>query len=467
MFPYLSPDHDEPMYLVQAALLRNLHATLPASQYEYFRPWLSGVYGGRMLLVFQPVWPAVLAITRMTFGSFLPILALQAASVVLLMYLFAKELSGDRSVALTAAALAAASPFFWLRSGTFLAYLFSFGLELAVGTMVLRGWSSRSPRPWLAAGAVLGLLFFTRPLDAVIVSVLIAGCLPWAARPRLLRSLVALAVGTTPGVVGAAAYNAAITGSPFRFALHAAGGENSFGFGVRRIAAGAPPVSVHLHDAIAAMLHNLAEVPGEWMLGGWLLLPIILLGVHAARARRHVLVACGAVMIAFPLANLAYWGNVLIARNTDFLGPHYYLPLLAPLSILGAYGLVSIRRAWSPAGSAAVVVALAAATTPLALAHISANERMTAYQHVDRLALRRAHPHHALVLLPTDADGGWIGHPRPSLLNDPGLRQDVIFGIDRGDAEYDMFRHYPHRSVWRLVPRSVFTGTGVAPVTEV
>lgn len=469
VFPYLSPDHDEPIYLLQADLLRDGRLTLPPDQYPDHRPWLSGVEHGRLLLVFQPAWPAVLAVVRLLSGSFLPAIAVQAAVLVVLLYRFGRELTGDRTVGLVTAALAASSPFLWLRSGTFLAYLFSFGLELAFLTLLLAARRTGSGRRFIGAGAVLGLLFVARPFDALVVAALAGAWTmvelrrqPGALAGRLAR-LARLAIGGLPGAVAAMGYNTAVTGRPLRFALHAAGGANEFGFGDRRIAAGTPVVRMDLVDALWAMGHNLLSL-GSWLAGGWLLVPLVVAGLWQLRANRTAIGICAVVLVAFPLANLAYWGNLVIARNRDYLGPHYYLPLLAPLAVAAASALVGMARR-RPRRAGVGVLLLAVATAATVVPRIEDNLQLTRLQRIDHVALAAAGTRRAVVVLPRDADGGWIGHPRPSLLNDADLDQDVIFAVDRKERSMALFDRFPDRSVWRMSWRAVPETTGLRALT--
>ncbi|MEY2405104.1 MAG: hypothetical protein QOG39_20, partial [Acidimicrobiaceae bacterium] len=69
-FNNLSANNDEPVYVLQAELFRHGHVTLSApAQGDAFRPWMSGRKDDRLLLVVQPVLPAVMAFTDLVFGS--------------------------------------------------------------------------------------------------------------------------------------------------------------------------------------------------------------------------------------------------------------------------------------------------------------------------------------------------------------------------------------------------------------
>jgi len=420
--------------------------------------------GDRLVLVFQPTWPLVLAASDALSGSFLPALAVRAALVVVLLHLFATELTGSRRVGLLAAGVGACSPFLWLHGATFLAYLLSFALELAFGTLLLRALRTGRRRSMVGAGLALGAVFVTRPFDALLLAGLTAVWLLVRHR-RSLRGLLRdagwLSVGGLPGALVAMAYNAAVTGHPLRFALHAAGGANAFGFGRRRIAVGTPVVEVGLDDALWAMAHNLTELLPRWLFGGWLSPLLAVVGLWLLRRNRRALVVCLVVVAAFPLANLAYWGNILIARHTDYLGPLYYLPLLAPFSVAAGVALdraLERRRVVAVAAVPALAVLTALAVSP----SLQANLRSRDFLALDRRALAEASPDDAIVLLAGDGDRGWIGHPFPSLLNDAALAQEVLFAVDRGPRSLGLLHRFPERRLWRLERRLFFSEHGVA-----
>ena len=69
LFPLGSINHDEPMYVFEAQMLRQGHVTLPARDAEFFRPWAAGVTDGRVVMKYTPPWPAVIAASQVVFGD--------------------------------------------------------------------------------------------------------------------------------------------------------------------------------------------------------------------------------------------------------------------------------------------------------------------------------------------------------------------------------------------------------------
>jgi hypothetical protein len=235
-YPLHSGDHDEPVYIFQAQMLLEGHATLSAAEQErFFKPWLSGRRGDRLVLAFTAGWPAALAVTELLFGNMRLALGLSAAAASVLCFLFARELLGEERRAVVAAALFTVSPFFLSLSGTYLNYVFTLALELGFGFCLLRGIRTGSRPSLVVAGLLVGLAFLSRPYDAVLFSIPLVTYL-FATRRRklaqLIRELGWAVLGAAPIAAITLAYNTIVTGAPLRFPTTLqSGGRSRFGFG--------------------------------------------------------------------------------------------------------------------------------------------------------------------------------------------------------------------------------------------
>src|SRR5262245_33523426 len=62
LFPLMSGDADESVYIYQGRMLADGHATLAADVHAtFFYPWLFGERGDTLFSQYQPGWPAVIA----------------------------------------------------------------------------------------------------------------------------------------------------------------------------------------------------------------------------------------------------------------------------------------------------------------------------------------------------------------------------------------------------------------------
>lgn len=453
LFPNLSKNADEAVYLFQAQLYADGDTTLDAVHVEEgFRPWMSGPVRDRLIMVFPPGWPAALALGILAVGSAFVVQALVCAAIGPLMYLFARELVGDRAVALLAAAMASASPLVLVLGGTVLSYLFGFALGLAVGVGALRARRLERPALLAVCGVAAGALFSTRPLDAVLVSVVFGAVLlvAWRRRPALLgRGLGWAALGAVGPVVATFAYNASITGNPLRFPIEATGGNNAFGFGPRNIAPGTPVVDVSAYDMVRATVQNVLWFP-LWMLGGVLVVPLAVAGFWLLwRRHRRALWISLALAALFPVAYVFYWGTLLVAVGRRDFGPHYYVPVLAPAVLAVAVAVVEVFRRRRVVG-VALLGAMAVLTFGVDLPRaVELADEHNALVEPEVKALQ-AVEEPALVVLPRSYDGAWILHPRGYFRNTPEIDGGVVFAADTGAGNFDLGRRFPGRKLYRL-----------------
>ena len=412
---------------------------------------MSGTLGDRLVMVFPPGWPAVLAVGMVVTGSFKVVGAAAATFGLVATYALALEVLRDRWAAVGAAAFVGLSPLMLILGGTVLSYPFALGLGAALGAAVLQAERTSSARPLLAAGVAAGLLVAMRPLDAALVTAAFGAHLLWSwrRRLRLLAQGAALAsAGGLPFVLALLASNRHVTGSPLRFPLHANGGDNRMGFGPRQISAGARvfDVTPEMMQRVTGRL--LGELP-HWTLGGLLVAPLVAWGAVRLWRRRpaHVPLLL-AVAAAFPAAYFFYWGSHLVWVGRRDYGPFYYLPMLVPLGVAVADGLHGLARRSRVV--AVLVVAALLATLPPALApkhrravkHNAAVARELAL--VDRL------PDRSVVIIPASNDGPWMLHVRGYFRNPPDLDADRLYAADAGTSNVDLVDRFPDRPLFQL-----------------
>jgi len=264
--------------------------------------------------VFPPGWPAALALSDAFLGSMRLGVALVAVLTVVAMYCFAFELLRRRKHALVATLVLTASPIFVIQSGLFLSYLFTLGLGMGFGASVLRGLRLGRGRSFVLAGALLGMIFATRPFDAGLWALPFAVYSAVQLRSHLRRLAGCagrIALGAAPFVAAILLYNLHVTGAPLKFPISAAEPMNTFGFGPRRIAGTARIMQYDLDRALRAAVVNFAALP-DWMLGGLLAVAVALLAIALRRRVPSTWLLVG-IAAVFPLGYLAYWGNTLMA----------------------------------------------------------------------------------------------------------------------------------------------------------
>ena len=450
-FPHLSKNNDEGVYLFQAELFRSGHLTLPAAEVGGgLRPWMSGIIDDRTVLVFPPGWPAVLAL-----GTFLlpfkVVGALAATFAVLAIYALTHELLRSRLAAVVAGTFALLSPLLLVLGGTVLSYPFALGLGAVLFTAVARAVRTDRPRLLVVAGISSGMLFATRPLDAVVVTAIAGVFLLIAWRRRLVHLVRALpwaTAGAVPFILAVLATNAVTTGSPVRFPLHANGGDNRMGFGPRTISEGARVFDVTPAFMERVTLRLLGEVP-HWTLAGLAVVPLVAWGaVVLWRRRPAALLPMVLLGVAFPAAYFFYWGTHFVFVGRRDYGPFYYLPMLVPLAVGVGGGLAALARR---SRIAAAVVALGlVATLPASIA--PKYERADRHNDaVDReVRLVEAVPAPSLVILPGSNDGPWMLHVRGYFRNPPDLDSERLYVADTGGGNLDVAERFPDHDPYQL-----------------
>jgi hypothetical protein len=453
LFPLYSLNRDDSVYVAMARLLETGAVTLPADS-DAFRPWASAVVGDRVVLKYTPPWPAFIAAGDLVTGSPRAALAVSAAAAAVLVALLTAEVLRDRVVAVTAGALFALSPVVVVQSGTYLPYLFSLALGLGAAVLLLSGTRLGSTPRLVAAGGVAGVAAFARPFDALLtvapfaVAVLLA-----RERGGLSRLGVVLrvAAGALPVLALTLVYNAVVVGGPFRLPFTVTGPQDTFGFGERGVF---PEYTVDFApaDGVTGLLDSLRAMPG-WVFGGVVLVALAVFGLVRTRGPARWAVASLAAVV--PLGYLPFWGPWATTaqwEGVQLFGPFYHLPVVVPLTVLGAAGLVELGRLTTVAAqalaavAAATMVVLTVLAVPDALAgNLAVRDDFRAVQSF----VADAGLDDAVLLLPRRGDLGFAS-TTPFLENDPSLRQPVLYAEQRGVADLALADRFPDRTLYRL-----------------
>ncbi len=463
VFPFYSGDRDEPVYRYQAQMLEEGRLTVPASQEQFFRPWLSGPGDGHLVMAFQPLWPAVLMIADTATNSMLPALAFAAMLGAAGVYALGVELFRDRRLGIGAAALYALSPFVLVLAGTFLNYVFAVALGTWMAVAVVRAVRRDSPAAAAGAGALFGLLFLTRPFDALLYALPLIAFAVASRRDhvewrKLIRGGI---VGAAPLVALTLVYNGVVTGSLLEFPTSAQSrGTAAFGWGRRSLAPEFPPENFTILNAFRALARNIAALP-SWLVGAYVGVPLAAWGFQTRPVRDGPrLVLLVAMTFVFPIGYLAWWAITLTVEGAYVgIGPHYYLPVLVPLSLLMAAGIRDlVRRARSGrrpqrillALTALIAVAGTAAFVPSRLDNyrfVADVERHQAQPVLDSVAARPG----PLLVINQREPHPYVMLTHAVLANRPTLDTRVVYAVDRGSAVVDLIRAHPDRPAFRTV----------------
>jgi hypothetical protein len=444
LFPALSWNRDEPVYLWNGEVLRHGQLTATDGGHpDLFLPWLSATRDGFMFTQYTLGWPVVLLVARLLTGTAASALPVGAALAVIGTYALAFELTQRHRIAILAGSLLVASPILAVQGGVYLSYLFTLGIGLSAGALLLSGVRRHRPARHVAAGALLGWIFLTRPYDALLwggafgLGLLITETVR---RRDVLRALVIAALSAVPFLLVALLYNRHVTGELLTFPITAADPLDGFGFGTRRLMPGFETVDYSLGKAVRASVKNAFLLP--WFLvGGYLGSVVALAGLWLRRrdplARYLLLVAA-----VFPVGYFVFWGTHLSSVASRISGPIYLVPLYAVIAILAA---VAIDHWWSrrPAGAVAVLVVLAVATVPGAVTRFGVNREISEQQEAWRESVQDL-PAGSLVFV--DDTGRYLLFTNPFSSNGPGLDGDVLYATSGTPSMLDLIAERPERT---------------------
>lgn len=513
LFPYRSLNHDEAVYLQQAAMLLEGKLYLSPPVEEAFQPWFFVDGPNGLYSKYTPPTAALWALSKFLTGSWFGLLPVVAGAGVVFTYGTVAE-AFESQTGVLAALLWAASPLVVVQSGTFLSYLPTSVCLLGFLCTYLRGCRLDSRRYAAAAGLLVGLAFFARPYTAVLFAI-----------PAILHAAVTLAgargrwdvlshhgLTATLGVlwVGIAlGYNSIVTGDPLQFPYQAFAPLDGPGFGTRRLLGYEREFTPLL--GVRATRTALERFARFWVAGGPLTIGLAALGAGRLLAitRRNwppslpneVTAAGGRWIvagIALPviLGNIAFWGTLNAMGDPAnpgglllHLGPFYHVDLLLPVTALGAWALLGL---WNrlhgfvicrplPAGHRGAILAVAAiliiatlgGVTTLAAAEVHDRNREvtdtyeSAYEPFENRSLEND-----LIYLP-QLYGPWLNHPFQPLRNDPSYDEGPVYAL-REASPIAVAEAFPTRDRYRFVlrgawapPLGVTVDTALRPVTVV
>ncbi|WP_135663959.1 ArnT family glycosyltransferase [Halorhabdus rudnickae] len=485
LFPYHSLNHDEGVYLQQAAMLLDGKVHLQPPVEGVFRPWFFVEGGDRLYPKYNPVTAAMFALGEL-FGGYRLALPAIAAGILAGVAGVTSEVF-DRRTGLLAAVFVLASPLFVLDTATFLPYAPTTLLNLGFAYGYLRADRTDDWRWAAAAGAAIGLAFFARPYTAVLFAVPFVAHAFWTLtrnwRTALPRQASTAALGLA-GVGLTLGYNALVTGSPLTFPYEAFAPLDGLGFGHRQILDHSVAYTPEL--ALAANWNVLAAFVDRWIAGGILGGALALTGLVIAARRQwspRVAVLAG-LAVSVPVGNLYFWGNYNLLGDLDVagdgliaaLGPYYHFDLLVPTAAFAAVaalaGFDTLRNAFDDrldrrtalAGLAAVALAstlvLGGLTADRAGAPVERNAGVTDTYERTYAPLEPEPPANAVVLTPTPY-GPWLNHPFQVLRNDPSYDGRTVYAMD--DRPFAIADAFPDRDLYRFGYRGVWDPLGGSP----
>ena len=332
---------DEVVYLLQARYFADGTLTQAAPPVpDAFEIYLMQVEPDRWYPTPPPGWPAMLATGTLIGAAWLVNPVLFGINI-LLAYMLLSELY-SRRVASVAVLLLAVSPWFLFLGMSFMTHMFT--LTCAMSAALGVAWARRSgmARWALIGGLALGAIALIRPLEALLMAVLLGLWAIGFGGKRLKKSAIAgLVVGSMTVGATVLLYNHALTGDPTLFPLMAYTEEyfgpnsNALGFGPDRGMGweldpnpGHSPVDALINSNLNTFSLNI-ELFG-WGMGSLLLAAVMILGGRLRQPDYLMLAVIAGVWIV----HFFYY----FSGGPDF-GARYWFLMIIPLAALTSRGI--------------------------------------------------------------------------------------------------------------------------------
>jgi hypothetical protein len=343
------PHLDDIVYLFQARYHIDGMVSLPIPPViEAFDHYLMNSYQDKWFATTFPGWPLVLGIGALFDMPWIvnPVLA---ACSILLLHSFVTS-TRDRGTANLAVTLMAASPWYLSMSSTMLIHTFTYALVLAAWVLLIKTRNRPSIMMPLVAGALMGWLFLSRPLDGLLIGTLTGfWLLSFLEDRHHWKTVVFYSIGAIS--IGAIIfpYNIYLTGDPLTTPLNAyydvfwGPGSNALGFGAD---AGAVPdwgtIDVFKgHSPVEALINahqNLYET--NLSLFGWGGASLAFVFIFVIWGKWTRLSAAMAIIVVGTVGLYSlYW-----FYGGFYAGPRYWFLILVPLLILTCQGIGTCVR---------------------------------------------------------------------------------------------------------------------------
>jgi hypothetical protein len=460
LFPFLTNNHDEAIYILQARLLAEGKLYFNIEEFShFFSQWFFINDGEKIFAKYTPIHAGILAFGEVLFGSMRAVLGCIAAANVLIFYSLVREFGLKSRFALIATIFFTLSPIFLIQSATFLSYMGSLLFNMLFALLLLRGTRIHSMRLLVFSGLLLGISIMARPFDALLFAVpftMIAFRYREPNIKHLLRVSSFLLIGLIPPMVLLLIINAVLTGNPLLLPFTAYEALDTLGFGPRKAHWAEAAIDFNMAKGILGVRSNLLQLL-LWVFGGPIFVALGFLGI-ASPGQRFLKHIGALLLVVFPLAYIFFWGSYNLAimwGGNEYMGPFYFIPMLVPLTIFGTLGLVRVAG-WRPFAAVAIVIIMCFINIRLTLTYIERNyayteEHETIYQPFTDHRLVNA-----LVFVPPFL-GDYLVHPFTQLTNKPSLDGPILYALNKGNQNFDLLEKYPSRTPYQFVYEGLYS----------
>lgn len=452
VFPYYSNNHDEGVYIFQMKMLAQGDIYLKSTNYsDFFNAYFVINDGEKLYGKYTPVHPLILSIFYILFGDVRLAIGFLAALNIIFLYFISMEIY-DSDTAKIATIICLSSPLFLIISSTYLPYTTSLLLSQIFIYFVIKSLKNDSKKYPLVAGVVLGILFFTRPYDAVLVGApfilyIIYKIITGEGRQTFTIKLFFLLAFFLPVFLITLTYNYILTDSPFLFPFNKYGPLDTLGFGIKRMSIYTPLYLFTINKSINATAITVYNLLFNWTLTGPFIIGFITLLI--LKTKRTIFDGLFLALLASViLGNFFFWGISTFIQWENGMGqfgPVYYYILILPLSLISGRYIFYISD--STKVKSLILVVFILINIIFILPKIELNYKYTEKNEKMYAPIIKGNITNALIFLPTPY-GPFIHHPFGYLINDPSFNGSVTYAQNLGNSNIKLIKAYSNRDYY-------------------
>jgi hypothetical protein len=461
VFPYYSSNHDEGVYIFQMKMLAQGDIYLKSNNYsDFFNAYFVINDGEKLYGKYTPVHPLILSIFYILFGDVRLAIGFLAALNIILLYFISMEIY-DSDTAKIATIICLSSPLFLIISSTYLPYTTSLLLSQIFIYFVIKSLKNDSQKYPLVAGVALGILFFTRPYDALLMGApfilyIIYKIITGEGRQTFTVKLVFLLAFFLPVFLITLIYNYILTDSPFLFPFNKYGPLDTLGFGIKRMSIYTPLYLFTINTSINATAITVYNLLFNWTLTGPFIIGFITLLI--LRTKRTIFDGLFLALLASViLGNFFFWGISTFIQWENGMGqfgPVYYYILILPLSLISGRYIFYISD--STKVKSLILVVFILINILFSMPKIELNYRYTEKNEKMYAPIIKGNITNALIFLPTPY-GPFIHHPFGYLINDPSFNGSVIYAQNQGNKNIKLIKAYNNRDYYSYEYDGIYT----------
>ncbi len=471
LFPYYSNNHDEGVYIFQAKMLAEGNIYLKTNDYSnFFDMWFIINDGEKIYSKYSPLHSLILSFFYVLFGNMRLAIGIISCVSLIFVYLITKEIY-DIDTAKLASVICLSSPLFLLISGTYLSYTSSFLLSAIFIYFFIRSLkdlNNDNKKYTLISGMALGILFFDRPYDAILVGSPFMIYLFYKAITEKKR-YITIKLGITilsflPIFLITLSYNYILTGDPLLFPFNKYEPLDTLGFGIKRMSSYSPVYLFTPELSIDATKIFLSQLLFNWTSAGIFFIGFILIKIFRKRLFELSVYETLLLMLfaSIILGNLMFWGLFHFSRWKEALeiyGPTYYFGLLLPISVISGklvgYISESIRYN-SRTVKLAILILIVFANIFLIIPKIDINYKYTEKNEKLYDPIVKSGMSNSLIFIPT-IYGPYLQHPFGFLINDPSFNGPIVYAKDLGNRNIQLMKKYKDRDYYMFDYDGIYT----------